>query len=218
MASIDDYTKLVASEHSDKPNFMAMVSAALQPIVDLQNLMASFPSAFDVEVAVGTQLDVVGQWVGRSRALTIPINNPYFSLDIDGLGLDESVWLRPFDPATHLVQLPDDAYRILLLAIIGANQWDGTIEGAYSIFDIVFRGFDFQLLINETGVMSISFSISGPLINVVTKALITDGELITKPAGVHVDGYNSATLPLFAFDSSTNVYAGFDTGNWEQPA
>lgn len=218
MASIDDYTKLITSEHSTKPKFMAMVAAGLQPIVDLQNLMATFNQAFDVEVAVGTQLDVVGQWVGRSRALTVPIDNPYFSLDVDGLGCDEAVWLRPFDPSTHLVQLPDDAYRVLLLAVIGANQWDGTIEGAYGIFSIVFEGFDFQLLINETGTMAISITISGPVINVVIKSLITDGTLITKPAGVHIDGYNTATLPLFAFDANTNVYAGFDLGNWEQPA
>lgn len=140
-----------------------------------------------------------------------------FNLLGDTRGLDQSVWWRPFDPPAQLVSLPDDQYRILLLGIIGANQWDGTVEGAYDVFSVIFSGLGFQLLIEETGDMEITFVIAGPVINVVVQALLTDGELITKPAGVKVAGYLTAQLPLFGFDSDTDTVAGFDKGHWESP-
>lgn len=144
-------------------------------------------------------------------------NDLSFNLLGDSRGLDQSVWWRPFDPATQLISLPDDQYRILLKGIIGANQWDGTVEGAYAVFAVIFEGLGFELLIEESGPLEITFVIAGPVINVVTKALLTDGELITKPAGVRIAGFLTSTLPLFGFDSNTDTVAGFDLGHWESP-
>jgi len=76
MANINDYLKLITSEHNQKPNFMALVSLLAQAGVDQQNLLASFSDLFDVDEAVGDQLDKIGQWVGVSRNLKQAIDIP----------------------------------------------------------------------------------------------------------------------------------------------
>ena len=67
MVDVSNYTALITSEHADKPKFMAMVEAVAQCFVDQQNLLLSVPTAFDLDDAVGVQLDAVGLWVGIGR-------------------------------------------------------------------------------------------------------------------------------------------------------
>src|ERR1700761_2587677 len=113
---VSKYLDLVTSEHADKPNFNAMIAVLTQPFVDMQNLMASMPGLFDLDTAIGAQLDRVGLWVGISRVLKIPLQGVYFSFDTEGLGWDQGTWKGPFDPADQLVSLGDEPYRRLLRA------------------------------------------------------------------------------------------------------
>src|ERR1039458_1627914 len=132
------YLRLVTSEHIDKPNFIATLTAVLQPLADVQVRLAGMPGIFDLDVAVGDQEDKTGQWVGISRELQEPLTGVYFSLDTVGLGFDQGTWKGPFDPSTYLTALPDDAYRLLLRAKILNNKWDGTIPGAYAAWAELF--------------------------------------------------------------------------------
>ena len=77
MASINDYINLITSEHADKSNFAATVALRCQPYVDLINFYQSVTSDYDLDTAIGTQLDVVGQWVGISRYLPVPLVGVY---------------------------------------------------------------------------------------------------------------------------------------------
>jgi hypothetical protein len=138
MASLDAYISLVPSENYGQPNFAAWLSAKLQGDVDNQNLLASFPELFNPLTAVGQQLDFVGEWVGISRDLEVPLAGVYFSWGIPGLGWGEGTWFAPGDDPDSLIVLPDDTYRTLVLAKIAANHWDGTIPGAYQVWADVF--------------------------------------------------------------------------------
>ncbi|MGC7970039.1 DUF2612 domain-containing protein, partial [Salmonella enterica] len=73
----------------------------------------TLPFDFDLDQAIGVQLDAVGEWVGISRNITVPLAGVYFSFDIAGLGFDQGVWKGPFDPDTGLTTLDDDTYRLL---------------------------------------------------------------------------------------------------------
>ncbi|QIX17233.1 DUF2612 domain-containing protein [Burkholderia multivorans] len=137
-ASLSDYTALITSEHRDKPRFMATVGALVQPIVDQMNVLQSMPGKFDLDNAVGVQLDDVGLWVGVSRKIRTPLTGIYFSFDIDGLGFDQGTWKGPFDPDTGLTVLDDDTYRLVIRAKIGANRWDGTLESSAAILNSIF--------------------------------------------------------------------------------
>lgn len=217
---ISQYTSLITSEHNQKPRFMAMVSLLAQWAADRQNLLQSIPELYDIDVAVEQQLDRVGEWVGISRNLSVPLTDVYFSFDKPGLGFDQGTWLGPFDPTTGLTALPDDAYRILLYAVIAANTWDGTVPGAYEAFNTIFRPLGYQILIQDNQDMTMTLVLMGPSPDAVTYALFTGGYLNLKPAGVGIDAYYIPTLPntpVFGFDADNDAIGGFDHGCWVTP-
>jgi hypothetical protein len=214
---ITPYLDLITSEHRDKPRFIATISATLQPMADAQAVLATIPGLFDLDVAVGSQLDEVGEWVGQTRYLSTPLTGVYFSFDTAGLGFDQGVWQGPFDPSTGVVALQDEPYRTLLRAVIAANHWDGTIPSAYAAWNIIFAGTGYSILIQDFGDMTMLFGLIGPTLDSVTKALLTGGYLTLKPSGVKIAGYVIPSVegaPLFGFDVDNPTISGFDTGAW----
>lgn len=139
MADTSDYTGLITNEHSDKPKYMAMVGVVAQPLVDALNVSQGLSADFDLDLAIGAQLDQVGLWVGIGRRINTPLTGVYFSFDTEGLGFGQGVWKGPFDPDTGVIELDDETYRLLLRAKIAANHWDGTMETSKAILDAVFN-------------------------------------------------------------------------------
>ncbi|AOI65565.1 hypothetical protein WS51_18360 [Burkholderia territorii] len=137
-ASLSDYAALITSEHRNQPRFSAVLGALVQPLVDQMNVLESMPGKFDLDDAVGVQLDDVGLWVGVSRKIRTPLTGIYFSFDVAGLGFDQGIWKGPFDPDTGLTVLDDDTYRLVIRAKIGANHWDGTLESSAAILNSIF--------------------------------------------------------------------------------
>ncbi|KWE70568.1 hypothetical protein WL77_12260 [Burkholderia ubonensis] len=216
MADLNDYTALITSEHRDKPRFAATVAAVVQPLVDQMNLLASMPGKFDLDVAVGDQLDAVGLWVGVSRRIRTPLTGIYFSFDIAGLGFDQGIWKGPFDPDTGLTVLDDDTYRLVIRAKIGANHWDGTLEQSAAILNSIF-GADTHVFIEDHQDMSMTIGISGKVPSAVFLALLAGGYIPLKPEGVRVNYTIVTTVdgaPMFGFDMNNQFVAGFDTGAW----
>lgn len=212
---ITPYLNLVTSEHQDKPNFIEMISAVLQPLADDIAVLQSLPSLYDLDNAAGAQLDVVGQWVGASRNLNVPLVGVYFAFDTAGVGFDQGTWLGPFDPTSGLISLPDDTHLTYLRARIANNVWDGTIPGAYATWDVVFAGTGITILIQDLGTMHMLFAVYGSIPDAVTYALITSGLLDLKPAGVKIDAYLTpvvADTPFFGFDVENTYISGFDVG------
>jgi hypothetical protein len=82
-----DYTTLITSEHRDKPKFAALVGLLANAVGDIGAAIQSLPQAFDLDVAIGTQLDVVGLWVGRSRTVTDVLIVGFFGFSDDIVAL-----------------------------------------------------------------------------------------------------------------------------------
>lgn len=219
-ADITRFSDLITSQHSDKPKFMASLAAALQPYGDLIATLQSIPGLYDLDVAIGPRLDVVGEWVGRPRALGLPLTDVYFTLDEAGLGFDEGVWLGPFDPISGLVDLPDESYRTYLRAVIAANHWDGSIPEAYAVWHKLFDAAGSRVLIQDNGDMTMLIALVGSTPDAITRALLTGGYLSLKPSGVRIAGYvgpSDPAAPLFGLDADTPSITGFDAGCWAQP-
>lgn len=219
MADLSEYAALITSEHSDKPRFMAVVSTLVQPLVDQMNLIESMPGKFDLDVAVGDQLDTIGVWVGVSRKIRTPLTGIYFSFDIAGLGFDQGTWKGPFDPDTGLTVLDDDTYRLVIRAKIGANHWDGTLEQSAAILNSIFDT-DTHVFIEDHQDMSMTIGIAGKVPSAVFLALLAGGYIPLKPEGVRVNYTIVTTIdgsPLFGFDMSNQLVAGFDVGAWSRP-
>ncbi|MGA3827403.1 DUF2612 domain-containing protein [Pseudomonas chlororaphis] len=215
MATIKDYTGKITSEHSDKPKYMAMVEAISQCFLDNNVTASSLPSVFDLDDAVGVQLDDIGLWVGISRNVRTPLTGVYFSLDVSGLGFDQGVWQGPFDPDSGVTRLDDDTYRLLIRARIGANRWDGTMEQSKEILDLVFSDGTFAF-IQDNQDMTMTIGVAGVSPSALELALLTGGYIPIKPQSVGVDYYIISTEegPLFGFDATNQYIAGFDQGSW----
>ena len=216
MRTTDGYLALITSEHSERPRFVDTVRVSVEPFAKLQEALRSLPRAFDVDEAVGVQLDAVGIWVGRSRRINEPIDGVYFEWDgLASVGWEAGTWKGEFDPDEGIIELPDDAYRLLLKAKIAANSWDGTIPGAYAVWERIFSGS--YLIIEDLQDMTMAVGVSGIPLSTLDTELLTRGYLPLKPAGVRIRDY--AVVPtegvLFSWDLETSAaFAGWDTGNW----
>jgi hypothetical protein len=215
MALATDYTGLLTSEHVSKPKFSAMVAAVAQCFADQINVMQSIPAAFDLDQAIGVQLDAVGLWAGITRQVATPLS-VYFSLDITGLGFDQGNWQGPFDPTTGLVSLDDGTFRTLIRAKIAANSWNGTIPGAASAYANLFAGTGSQIFIQDNQNMTMTVGVSGAIPSALLRALFSGNYLHLRPEGVLanyvVPSVNNTSL--FGFDVSNQYIAGLDSGSW----
>ena len=219
MAQVSDYTSLVTSEHADKPKFMAMVAAVSQCFVDQQNELEAFVNDFDLDEAIGAQLDILGKWVGISRNIETPISGVYFSLDTSGVGFDQGVWQGPFDPSSGIVSMDDETYRLVIRAKIAANHWDGTIGAAASILSSVFGSNTF-VFIEDNQDMTMTVGLSGNLPSALFIALFGGGYIPLKPEGVLANYIvtSSSGSPIFGFDVENSYISGFDVGAWSVAA
>jgi hypothetical protein len=217
LGDISKYMALVPPQHADKPKFMAFLAMLVQPIADIIALLEGMPDQFDLDDAIGAQLDIVGFWVGVTRDITVPLPNVYFSLDTAGLGLDQGTLQGPFDSTAGLLSLPNDAYRTLLRARIASNHWDGTIPGAYAAWNTLFAGTGFGILIGDGGDMSMLYALTGPIPDAVTLALFNGGYLALKPATVSISSFITPSVPnapYFGIGLENTAIAGLDIGTF----
>jgi hypothetical protein len=148
MATLEEFLALITSEHNQRPRYMETVALSTAPGVDAINLANSLIGLFDLDTAIGEQLDFLGQWVGVTRWITAPLN-VWFAFDEPNLGFDQGKWQTPFELANQILRLDDEHYRILLRARIVSNYWDGTIAGAYEAWNLLFAGTGYQILIQD---------------------------------------------------------------------
>lgn len=211
------YTDLITSEHAPRPKFMAVVDLTTMPFVDAIALLGDLSNRFDIDQAVGVQLDVVGEWVGFGREIITPLEGVYFEWDTAGVGWDQGYWKRPFDPDTGLTNLPDDAYRVALKAQAALNQWDGRIETAIADINPIFPNNPIWIIDNQD--MSMTVVVAGDQLDPVYAALLTGGYLALKPAGVRINYLFSSDppAPIFSFDATDpDLFGGWDIGAWAQ--
>lgn len=220
--TLQDYLDRVTPFHATRPDYIAVLTLLLQPFVDAQALLASIPHAFDLDFAIGVQLDAVGEWVGQSRQINTPLMNLFFSLDTLGLGFDTGVWQGPYAPPTGITSLDDDTYRALLYAVVAANRSDGTVVDTLAITQAFFNNPVISnpgtlLFLDDKQDMSYVVGIAGEIPGLLYLALLeTDVFERLHPAGVDaiylVTSVNNT--PLFGFDVYNQYVAGFDTGSW----
>jgi len=210
-----DYLNLITSEHRKQPQFTAMIAEQLSLAVHIQDLLkiAGGP-LYDIDVATGHQLDVIGQWVGVTRNVSIPITGIFFEWDgVETVGWEFGIW-RPSNAPTSISTLPDDVYRTLIRTKIAANQWDGTTEGMYRIWDAIFT--NITILVQDGQDMTYAIALIGGTVDSLTLALLTGGYLPLKPEGVRISAYYVSvdTGPVFGWDVESDQIQGWDEGSW----
>lgn len=186
MALYEGYLDCVTSEHRDKPKYAEMMKLLLGYTDDPMQISFDLPDDFSMDTAVGAQLDVIGEYLGRSRVLPFNAKNGASSI------------------------LSDDLYRILLNATIAKLNWDGGIESLQGKWRALLP--DITISIRDNQDMTIDVSLVG-INDEQLKEMIELGYIIPKPEGVRVNMQISAN-PLFAYDLNTDVFAGYEKGEW----
>lgn len=153
------YLTRITSEHRIRPKFMAMNAAYLDKLQDIYQLYAQMLSAFDLDTAVGRQLDVLGEIVGADRVLD-------------------------FNPTYAASKLEDEQYRKLIRAQISTNQWDGTMRGLIELWEGIFGAYRIKILDRQD--MSILAQFEG-VEDLFEAELISKGYFAPRPEGVMVN-------------------------------
>lgn len=66
-APITQYTGLVPVTNSSQPDFMAMLAVSVQPFADITAFELTINTDYDIDTAIGVQLDTLGQLIGIAR-------------------------------------------------------------------------------------------------------------------------------------------------------
>lgn len=209
------YQRLITSYHKHKPKFYDHISLITQPFIDIQAATNQQVTDFDLDTAIGVQLDAVGLWIGIGRTIKTPIEGVFFALDVEAVGLDQGIWQGEFD-AGGLTVLDDDTYRTILRAKIAANHWDGTTETLSDIYQAIFPDHKTRIFAVDNFDMTMDVFITGDAISAVMKAVIAQGYLDVKPSTVGIKSYTITSEPgrLFGLDIDNEFIAGLDTGVW----
>lgn len=212
--NLSDYTDLLPSASSAQPNFVALLSAFLQPLVDVQNCMLGMPSDFDIDSAVGVQLDAVGERVGLPRKLAVPISGVYFALDEAGVGLDEGVLLGPFDPIDALTSLDDETYRLVMKIKARANNWNGSLEQAQQMLGAI-QSIGTYIFMQDNFDMSALVGVSGKVPSKLFVSLLKQMKDWLRPGAVNITSVYVTSVsgsPIFGLDANNAYIGGLDVG------
>jgi hypothetical protein len=181
------YLGLLTSEYRLAPNLNAWLQAELQVMDDASGCIAQITNSFDLENAAGVQLDTAGAIIGQGRTV----------------GFQPTGGVSPV--------LDDTTYRLLLIATIVNNQWNGLPSQLYPLWAQLFPGGRIAIIDNQN--MSATILSSGSFTSIV-KDLIANGYIVPRPEGVQYT-YVFSDLPVFGFSTSNGPYiAGFDVGKW----
>ena len=158
--AINNYLNNITSQHRDKPKFISWLSKNLTIIDHAYMSIKSIDINFDIDNAIGKQLDTLGTVIGRKRVLTFqPLNG-------------------------HNPTMDDETYRLVLKAKVAMNIWDGTIPQIYEIWSNIFKDIGLQIQDNQD--MSFNAYITG-YVNQIRTDLIQHGYIVPKPEGVRVN-------------------------------
>lgn len=210
--NLSDYEALIPPPNNIAPMYMDWLRGNTQGFVDNQAFLADLYASFDIETAVGVQLDVIGQILNQPRIVD-------------------------FDPgAGQSGELDDYYYRLVLKAKILKNHWRGTKQEIYDFWNTYFP--DFALLILDNQDMSIDVLVVGVPNDLsetipfayddeysgydigwwagyesLLRGLIRHNYFFPKPAGVQVH-YTFFDGVAFGYDIESPFIQGYDESTW----
>lgn len=183
---VQKYIDLITSEYYNNPKFTTMTRKILEKDYGSASVLEHMWDYFNLDSAVGAQLDIVGQYLNIKREL-------------------------PIDDDVLPDVLPDDLYRLVLKARVLQYHWDGTIEGIYKMTQELLPTALIWLQDNQNG--SYNMLLMSPDFDEQLSELFILGYITPKPAGIKVV-YTLFERPFFAWDRNDQYYKGWDESVW----
>lgn len=183
-----DYTPLITSQHRSATKFISVVGLLTGEVAKINDVAQSIASKFDVDTAVGDQLDIIAQWLGLYRRMMVP-DNVFFSFDTPALGFDQGLWKGTFVVAQHEISLTDDELRRYIKAMILASHWDGTLQNMHAILDAAMPPANTVTVVDLQS-LELQVHVAGPSLSSTMESLLRFSALQgIKPAGVKLVQY-----------------------------
>lgn len=217
---VDIYTATLAYQYKtgtkNKPALSIYIKQLFGDLLAQQVLFG-----FDIDTAVGPQLDILGKYVGVSRNIGLPVDKPYYNFsDYDGTlrpnGFTDylnpavnaqALWYQYQFSGTENTALTDTAYRFILKLKIVLNNNDGTLASVMQLLETFFPG---TVALTDNKDMTITYTL--------TRRTPVDPEVIKaflpKPMGVGVsyDFFEAtaapATLSLTQSSPTPHTFVG----------
>lgn len=229
------YPLLITAEHADKPNFVAVVTALTQGLVDYRTsgpilvggpLDSSIDGSVDDPADAFVDASVHDATTDPTEPIVFTGQSLYtfgslpglFDLDIafgaqldatgEWIGLTRSVNL----PGYGTVSLDDLDYRTLLRAKIAINHWDGSLGSLQIILANIFPNSGIKLVAVDNYDMTMSVYVLGGTLSALQLAMLQGDYLVPRPEGVLLNGIATVSGPLFGLDAETAVISGLDVG------
>ena len=184
------YLDLVTSEHRTKPNYIAWLEVLLTPFVDAINLNQGVKEAFNLNTAVGAQLDILGKILVQPRRMDF----------------------QPTDGSSPI--LGDEDYRLILKAKVVKNQWKGTISDFYNFWEILL-GNNLPIYLVDNQQMEPVVVVWNPQVTPMIQDFLSHGLIVPKPAGLGL-GLRKVD-PEHNFGFFGTEFTGFNEGTFWLP-
>jgi hypothetical protein len=215
----------VTEQFKDKRVYDKYLQMLLSGKVELQNVIKDTMQLRSIDTAVGVQLDVIGEIVGRPRGLVTSEIFTYFGFDgamqADSFSstTDPTVggqWYSLNAPVGISREPSDDEYRLILKAKIIKNRTMARPEDVIAAYKFLFGAS--QVTIDESSPAEVRIGI-GKILNNVERGLLFDlggaGQLLPKPAGVSYSYTEFQAGRVFATDGFPGAIG---TGDLNDPS
>lgn len=216
MPNENEYTALIAGAHVDKPKYVEWVYTLTEIFAEARRRLRKLVEDFDLDTAVGKQLDAIGVRVGISRQLPVTLSGIYFAFDdVDGLGFDFGIWKGRYEDGTTTSILDDETYRNVIRAKIMMNHFSGKNEDLQSFIASIAESFGIDpslFFVRDTQDMNVQVGMNQSDVPPVVWELLTRRIIDVIAAGVGMNFISNVTY--FGLDMDTAVVGGMDNGDW----
>lgn len=178
----------IYAQYRDKPKAVSWYEIAKRLGGDIAAAAEAVRNSYDIDNAVGDQLDVIGRIVVASRSFVgaEPMNPGFFDID-DGSEFGDDDAMFSALTIDQDGQLSNELYRLVIKAKIIKNNGDATIDN-------ILYGMNFllpnaiTLRVTDGEDMSFSIEFYGQITELERYALLNAG-LVPKPQGVRFNGF-----------------------------
>lgn len=145
--TINDYLELITSQYQNSPKYKKWVERLLTPYIDTQKLASTLYTYFDIDKAVGKQLDMLGEVIGVKRLLP-------FQPEGSGTGTPNPIFNKSAFTVVGNPTITDDGIASGFSSGNYINWTTGYTDTNYSTLEINFPSFITSDITGEQYIMT----------------------------------------------------------------
>lgn len=189
---MSDNTRIYA-QYADKPKAVQWYDITPTLADEISDAYESVRISYDIDLAVGEQLDVIGRIVVIDRSYESQV---FYDVDTffgaDTLAAQFGGIDSQFETvgATISEEVSDAIFRVLIRAKIAKNNSDATLDGVVKALGYITSSSPIRVVDNEDMTFSVSF---GSELTDIERFVFNTFDIVPRPQGVQFLGYVEET-------------------------